>query len=448
MQRIRDLLKPENIITGVSIRDIRFPTSFEFHGSDALHKDPDYSAAYVIITVEGIEYKGHGLTFTIGRGTEVVCSAITALLPLVIGKSVLDIYTDFATFWHSITCESQLRWIGPEKGAVHLAVAAVVNALWDLWGKLEGKPVWKLLCDMSPEEIMSLIDWQYLSDALTKEEALEILRNKQSTHLERIDEITKNGYPAYITSAGWLGYSDDVVKERLKEAMSLGFRKFKMKVGRDLQLDKHRCALIRSEIGYDVPLMMDANQCWDVDEAIKHMTGLAEYKPLWIEEPTSPDDILGHAKIGKALRPFGIGIATGEHCHNRVMFKQFLEAGSMDFCQIDSCRLGGVNEILAVLLLAERFNVPVCPHAGGVGLCEFAQHLIIFYYICISGTKDRRMIEYADHLHEHFVNPVVVQNGSYIVPTTPGYSSEMKEESLNKFEFPDGPVWTSLRATN
>ena len=386
-------------------------------------------------------YSGHGLTFTIGRGNEVVCAAIKSLEPLVVGRSLIDIFTDFASFWHSLTCETQLRWIGPEKGAIHLAVAAVINALWDLWGKIEGKPVWELLSDMSPEEIISLIDWQYLSDAITKDEALAILYKQYPSRRERVEELKENGYPAYITSAGWMGYSDDVVKERLQLALTSGFTKFKMKVSRDLSVDKHRCELIRSILGPDVPLMMDANQCWDVDEAIAHMTALSVYKPLWIEEPTSPDDILGHAKIGKALRPLGIGIATGEHCHNRVMFKQFLESGAMDYCQIDSCRLGGINEIIAVLLLAEKFKVPVCPHAGGCGLCEMVQHLMFFYYICISGSKENRLIEYADHLHEHFVYPVTVNNGCYLLPTSPGYSTEIKEESVDEYSYPNGPAW-------
>ena len=434
-------MSSSNVISEVTVRDIRFPTSLESHGSDALHTDPDYSAAYVILHVDGVIHKGHGLTFTIGRGTEIVCEAIRSLIPLVLGKSLIEIFTDFATFWHSITCESQLRWIGPEKGAVHLAVAAIINGLWDLWGKIEGKPVWKLLCNMTPDEIMSLIDWQYLSDVLTKDEALKILKNNFASRSERISELLANGYPAYITSAGWLGYDDDVIRSRLQAALAGGFKRFKMKVGVNLELDKHRCALIRSVVGYEIPLMMDANQCWDVEDAVEHMTALAEFKPLWIEEPTSPDDILGHKKIGNALHPLGIKIATGEHCHNRVMFKQFLEFGAMDFCQIDSCRLGGVNEILAVLLVAHKFNVPVCPHAGGVGLCEFAQHLMAFDYVCVSGSKENRMIEYADHLHEHFVDPVTVQYGHYIMPTNPGYSCEMKDGSIEQFCFPNGPVW-------
>ena len=438
---LRRFIDSKNHINSLSCQDVRYPTSATGIGSDALHTDSDYSVAYVTISVQGMEHKGYGLTFTIGRGTEVVCTAVGSLIPLVVGKSLLDIYTDFAGFWHSLTCETQLRWIGPEKGVIHLAVAAVINALWDLWGKIEGKPVWQLLSDMTPEEIISLVDWQYLSDVLTKDDALEILKKWYSSRKERVEDLATNGYPAYITSAGWMNYSDDVAKQKLQDAVKCGFCKFKMKVARNIDLDRHRCQLFRDVLGWDVPLMMDANQCWDVDEAIAHMIALAEFKPLWIEEPTSPDDILGHAKIGKALRPLGIGIATGEHCHNRVMFKQFLEAGAMDYCQIDSCRLGGVNENIAVMLLAEKFQIPVCPHAGGCGLCELSQHLMFFYYICIAGKKEKRFIEYAEHLHEHFCYPVTIDNGSYMLSYEPGYSTQMKESSLAEFQFPNGPVW-------
>ena len=443
---LKQILGASNVIKDVSIRDIRFPTSLESHGSDAMHKDPDYSAAYVVIRVEGLSYEGHGLTFTVGRGNEIVCTAIRSLLHLIIGKNLLDIYTDFASFWHSLTCDSQLRWIGPEKGAVHLAVAAIINGLWDLWGKIEKKPVWRLLVDMTPEEILTLIDWQYMSDVLTKKEALEILRRNFPSRTERTQEILKNGYPAYTTSIGWLGYSDEKIKVLCKEALAQGFTQFKVKVGEDIANDIRRVKLIREQIGYDYPLMTDANQRWDVQQAIDHMKALAEFKIRWIEEPTSPDDILGHRKIGDALRPFGIGIATGEQAHNRVMFKQFLEAGAMDYCQIDSCRLGGVNEILGILLLAKKFNIPVCPHAGGVGLCEFVQHLAIFDYIAVSGSKENRVIEYVDHLHEHFFDPVSIKNGCYEVPVgSAGYSSEMRESSLLKYEYPNGSVWIELK---
>ena len=434
---LRSLLSPSSLITDIKCQDIRFQTP---ELADSVHT-PHFSVAYVTLAASGVG-EGIGLAFTLGRGTEVVCSAVQALSPFIVGKSLLEIYTDFSSFWHSLTWESQLCYMGPEKGIMHLAVAAVINALWDLWGKIEGKPVWELLSDMSPEEIISLIDWQYLSDAITKDEALAILHKQYPSRRERVEELKENGYPAYTTSAGWMGFSDELVKEKIKSSQEAGFTKFKMKVSRNLSVDKHRCELFRSILGPDVPLMMDANQCWDVDEAIAHMTALSVYKPLWIEEPTSPDDILGHAKIGKALRPLGIGIATGEYAHNRVMFKQFLESGAMDYCQIDSCRLGGINENIAVMLLAEKFGVPVCPHAGGCGLCEMTQHLSIFYYICINDKRESQMLEYADHLHEHFVYPSTIKDGCYVAPTDHGYSTKMKDQSLLEYEFPNGIKWT------
>ena len=442
---LRSLLQPEQMITDVAIHDIRFPTSLEAHGSDAMHKDPDYSAAYVVITVSDLAPRGHGHTFTVGRGNEIICSSIRAILPLVLGKSLLEVYTKFGAFWRSITQETQLRWIGPEKGASHLAVAAIINALWDLWGKLEGKPVWRLLCDMTPEETMSLVDWQYLSDAMTEQEAMEVLRSLYSSREERVEDLKKNGFPAYITSVGWLGYSEDIIKQRCHEALAKGFSRFKMKVGQDTNDDLRRGKIIRGIVGWDCPLMMDANQRWDVAETVAIMKQLAEIKPLFIEEPTSPDDILGHAEIAKQLKPYGIAVATGEMCHNRVMFKQFLKAGGMDYCQIDSCRVGGINELITIILLARKFNVPVCPHAGGVGLCEYVQHLSAFDFVCVSGDKKGRMIEFADHLHEHYVTPVEVRDGSYWLPTAPGYSSEMKSDVLEKFSYPDGPIWQEMR---
>ena len=436
--QLRSSLPPSSLITDLKCRDIRFHTDSL---ADSVHT-PHFSVAYVSLTAEGAP-EGIGLAFTLGRGTEVICAAVQALSPFVVGKSLEKIFTDFGSFWHSLTWESQLCYMGPEKGIMHLAVAAVINALWDLWGKIEGKPVWELLSVMSPEEIISLVDWQYLSDALTKDEALSILHKQYPSRSERVADLRANGYPAYTTSAGWLGFSDELVREKIESSQKAGFTKFKMKVSRDLAVDKHRCELFRSILGPGVPLMMDANQCWDVDEAIAHMKELSQYKPLWIEEPTSPDDILGHAKIGKALRPLGIGIATGEYAHNRVMFKQFLESGAMDYCQIDSCRLGGVNENIAVMLLAEKFGVPVCPHAGGCGLCEMSQHLSIFYYVCINSKRDSQMLEYADHLHEHFLYPSLIKNGCYILPTDPGYSTQMKEKSLVEYEFPNGVKWTN-----
>jgi len=428
------------LITDVDIKDIRFPTSKSLDGSDAMNPDPDYSAAYVILkTNHPDNIEGHGLTFTIGRGNEICVAAIKSLVPLIIGKNLNDFIKDMGAFWKMITGDSQLRWLGPEKGVIHLATGAVVNAVWDLYAKVEQKPLWKLLADMSPEELVKCIDFTYITDAITPQEALDLLTKNEASKQERINLLLKDGYPAYTTSAGWLGYSDEKMRALCKQAKADGFKHMKMKVGSNLQDDMRRAAIIREEIGEDLQLMMDANQKWDVDEAILNMESLAKFNPWWIEEPTSPDDILGHAKIAKAVAP--IKVATGEHCQNRVMFKQLMQAGAIEICQIDSCRVGGVNEILAILLMAAKFNIPVCPHAGGVGLCEYVQHLSMIDFIAISASMDDRIIEYVDHLHEHFLDPVKLINGAYMPPELPGYSITMKKQSLIDYEFPQGKIW-------
>lgn len=432
-------------ITGLSVKDVRFPTSLGQHGSDAMHTDPDYSAAYVVIETDAEDaIKGYGLTFTLGKGTEIVVCAVKALSHLVVGRNLEDIVTNFRDYYRELTSDGQLRWIGPEKGVVQLATAAVLNAVWDLWAKQERKPLWKLLVDMTPEQLVSCIDFRYITDVLTEAQALEILQNGKQRQETREEHMLKSGYPAYTTSCAWLGYSDKQLQKLCSDALKEGWTRFKVKVGADLQDDKRRCKLIRDMIGPDNQLMLDANQRWDVNEAISWVKELSVFKPLWIEEPTSPDDILGHGTISKALAPLGIGVATGEQCHNRVMFKQFLQACSLQYLQIDSCRLGSVNENLSVLLMAKKFNIPVCPHAGGVGLCELVQHLIIFDYISISGSLENRMCEYVDHLHEHFKYPVTVRNAAYIPPMGPGYSTEMKEESVLLYQFPSGSIWQQL----
>ncbi|KAM8967462.1 mitochondrial enolase superfamily member 1 [Pelodytes ibericus] len=436
-------------ITCLKVSDVRFPTSLGHHGSDAMHTDPDYSAAYVVIETDADDsLKGHGLTFTLGKGTEIVVCAVKALSRLVVGRALQDIINDFRGFYRQLTSDGQLRWIGPEKGAVQLATAAVLNAIWDLWAKKENKPLWKLLVDMSPNQLLSCIDFRYITDALTENEALEILQNGKHGHKAREEHVEKNGYPAYTTSCAWLGYSDQQLQQLCTDALKDGWTRFKVKVGADLEDDKRRCKLIRSMVGPDNQMMLDANQRWDVKEAILWVSELASFKPIWIEEPTSPDDILGHATISKALSPLGIGVATGEQCHNRVMFKQFLQAKALQYLQIDSCRLGSVNENLSVLLMAKKFNIPVCPHAGGVGLCELVQHLIIFDYISISASLEDRMCEYVDHLHEHFKYPVSICNAAYMPPKDPGYSTEMKEESVKEYQFPDGVAWQKLIMEN
>lgn len=426
-------------IKNLTVRDIRFPTSRNLDGSDAVHHAPDYSCAYVTLQTDAPGLEGHGITFTLGRGTELCVAAVGSLKGLVVGKTLGSITADFRAFWRSLANESQLRWLGPEKGVLHLATAAIVNAVWDLYAKAEKKPVWKLVADMTPEEFVACVEFRHVTDAITPDEALSILKSNAATKAQREAELLKIGIPAYTTSAGWLGYSDDKMRKLLRHYMSKGWHRFKMKVGADVADDVRRAKILREEIGPDGWLMVDANQVWEVDEAIAHMKQLAPYKPLWIEEPTSPDDILGHAKIAKAIAP--IGVATGEMCQNRVMFKQFMAAGGMSFCQIDSCRLGGVNEVLAVLLLAAKFKVPVCPHAGGVGLCNYVRHLAAINYICVAPSLEKVVVEYSDHLNEHFFDPVILRNGRYRLPTTPGYSITMKPESLDAHEFPSGRVW-------
>jgi L-fuconate dehydratase len=426
------------LITGVEVHDVRFPTSRTLAGSDAMNQAPDYSAAYAILSTDS-ELTGHGLTFTIGRGTEVVVAAIHALIPRVHGRRLSDLAAEPRRFWRELTGDSHLRWIGPEKGVIHLATAALINAVWDLWAKAEGKPLWKLIVDMSPEQLVGCVDFRYVTDALTPERAIELLHSVAEGREQREAEMLRDGFPAYTTSVGWLGYGDDEVRERCRSAVADGWTHLKMKVGADVEDDARRAALIREEIGTERYLMMDANQVWDVEQAIAATRRLAEFDPWWMEEPTSPDDILGHARIARGVEP--VRIATGEHCHNRVMFKQLMQAGGLRVCQVDACRLGGVNEVLAVLLLAARFDVPVCPHAGGVGLSEYVQHLSLVDYIAVSGQLEDRRIEFVDELHEHFVDPARIRGGRYVVPDAPGYSIEMRAESLQQYSFPDGPVW-------
>lgn len=429
----------ELYITAVEVLDIRFPTSRSLDGSDAMNPDPDYSAAYVVLKTSDPAYEGHGLTFTIGRGNEICVAAIKAMSYLLIDKKLDSLTSDMAAFWRMITGDSQLRWLGPEKGVIHLATAAIVNAVWDLYAKTEKKPLWKLICDMRAEELVSCVDFTYLSDVITPEEAIAMLKAKEAGKAERIAYLMEHGYPAYTTSAGWLGYSEEKIRRLCREAKAAGWKYIKMKVGSNLEDDMRRAGIIREEIGDEIRLMMDANQKWDVQQAIQNMKQLACFDPWFIEEPTSPDDILGHKAIREAIAP--VKVATGEHCHNRVIFKQLFQSAAIDFCQIDSCRLGGVNEILAVLLMAAKFEVPVCPHAGGVGLCEYVQHLSMVDYVMISGTMENRIIEYVDHLHEHFMDPVVIKNACYMPPAAPGYSIRMKPDSMLAHAYPEGAVW-------
>ncbi len=442
LEKKQDKKNSKLFITGCTVRDIRFPTSRTLDGSDAMHVAPDYSAAYITLHTNHPTLAGHGFTFTIGRGNELCVAAIHALSEKILHRPFSDITQHMGDIWRELTGDSQLRWLGPEKGVIHLATAAIINALWDLWARFEKKPLWRLIADMSPEEIVHCLDFRSVTDFITPTEATDLLREKLSGKAERIAHLLAEGYPAYATSAGWLGYSDEKLRAACLEAKAQGWTHLKFKVGADLQTDIRRLEIARSVLGEHFPLMIDANQVWEIEQAITWIKSLARFNPLWIEEPIHPDDILGHATIRAAIHP--MGVATGEHCHNRVMFKQFFQAKALDFCQIDSCRLGGVNEVLIVLLMAAKANIPVCPHAGGVGLCEYVQHLGIIDYVAISGSLKNRMLEYAGHLHEHFVDPVVIKQGRYQVPMQPGYSAEIKEQSLLDYTWPTGSAWQTL----
>jgi L-fuconate dehydratase len=431
-------------ITEVEVFDIRFPTSEQLDGSDAMNPDPDYSAAYVVLrTDDPAGPDGHGFCFTIGRGNDVMAAAIRSLAPYVEGRDVDSVTGDLGSLYRLLTHDSQLRWLGPEKGVMHMAAGAVINAAWDLAAARAGQPLWEFLAGMSPEQIVDLVDFRYLTDALTPAEALDILRAAEPGRAERAKLLRERGYPAYTTSPGWLGYSDEKLVRLAREAVAEGFTQIKLKVGDRLEDDIRRMRLAREAVGPDVRIAVDANQRWDVAAAVEWMRALAPYGPYWIEEPTSPDDVLGHAAV-RAGQP--VKVATGEHVANRVVFKQLLQAGALDFVQIDAARVAGVNENIAILLLAAKFGVPVCPHAGGVGLCELVQHLSMFDYVAVSGSWEDRVIEYVDHLHEHFADPVVIDRGRYRAPTAPGFSARMLPESIAAHTYPEGPVWQARGA--
>ncbi|MBP9539380.1 MAG: L-fuconate dehydratase [Vitreoscilla sp.] len=423
----------QTVITDLEVLDVRFPTSSQLDGSDAMNPDPDYSAAYVILKTNQAELSGHGLTFTIGRGNEICCAAIEAMRHLVVGLNIDEVRANPAKMWRDLTSDSQLRWIGPDKGAMHLATGAVVNAVWDLWAKIEGKPVWQLVAEMTPEQLVECIDFRYLTDCITPEEALQLLTKQAEGKAARLQNLLAQGYPCYTTSAGWLGYSEEKLARLCQEAVDEGFNYIKLKVGRNLEEDKRRVQIARDIIGPDRNLMIDANQIWERDEAIAWVKELAFAKPWFIEEPTSPDDVEAHRAIREAIKP--IQVATGEMCQNRIMFKQFIMREAIDVVQIDACRMGGVNEVLAVLLMAAKYGLKVCPHAGGVGLCEYVQHLSMIDYLCFSATYEGRVTEYVDHLHEHFIEPCDIQNAAYMPPKLPGFSIEMKPESLQEYLF-------------
>jgi len=427
-----------NKITSLSAMDIRFPTSDNLDGSDAINKDPDYSAAYIVVETEQGN-TGYSLIFTIGRGNDICCMAVESMRHLVVGTDLEDISRNIGDFYNKLRSDSQLRWLGPEKGVIHMAAGGIMNAVWDLWARSVGKPVWRLLADMTPEQFVDCLDFRYISDVLTRNEALEIVGQNQATKEQRIRLLEQNGYPAYTTSAGWLGYSNEKLQRLCREAVDSGFQHIKIKVGVSIEDDVRRCKIARETIGPDVKLMIDANQIWEVDQAIEWMQHLIPFDPWFIEEPTSPDDVVGHKKIRDNIGK--VKVATGEHCQNRILFKQFIAGDAIDIVQIDACRMGGLNEVLTVYMLAAKFGKLVFPHAGGVGLCEYVQHLSMIDYVQISADIGDRVIEYADHLHEHFVDPCDIQDGAYQVPRQPGFSVKMHAESLKRFEYPNGAEW-------
>ena len=426
-------------IAAIEAIDVRYPTSRMLDGSDAMNPDPDYSAAYAIVRTSVAGLDGHGMTFTIGRGNELCVAAIDALAPLIVGRTLEELTDDMGALSRRLLGESQMRWLGPEKGVVHLAAAAIINAIWDLWGKQSGKPVWRLVADLDPEALLRTLDLRHITDAIAPAEALDLLRDAARGKAERRARLERDGYPAYTTSAGWLGYPDDKIVRLTLDARAAGWNAIKIKVGRSLDDDLRRCALIRDALGSDGRLMVDANQVWEVGQAVDWIRALAPFDLWWVEEPVHPDDILGHRKIIEGVG--GIRIATGEHCHNRVMFKQFLTHSAIDVVQADGCRLAGLSEAMAVCLLAAKYHRPVCPHAGGVGLCEIAQHLSMIDYLCFSATWEERMTEHAAHLHEHFVDPIRIERGRYVAPTAPGIALEMRPESIAAHRFPNGSVW-------
>ena len=432
-------------IVDLKTYDIRFPTSAGLHGSDATNQDPDYSAACVELeTNQG--HRGHALIFTIGRGNDLCCHAVENMRDLIVGWSLDDIEHDMEGFYNHLRSDSQLRWLGPESGVVHMALGGLVNAVWDLWARVAGKPVWRLLADMPPRQFVANMDFRYVTNVLTKEEALDIVLRNEPTKEQRIRDLERHGYPAYTTSAGWLGYSDEQLRRLCAKALADGFRHIKLKIGEDVERDLRRCAIAREALGDGVSLMVDANQAWEVDQAIGWMRRLEHLSPWFIEEPTSPYDVLGHKKIREALSGTDIRVATGEHCQNRVLFKQLIAADAIDIVQIDACRLAGLNEALTVYMMAAKYGKPVCPHAGGVGLCEYVQHLSMVDYVRISAEIGERVIEYVDHLHEHFEDPCIVRNGAYVAPSRPGYSVKMHASTLRDYRFPDGWEWRKTMA--
>jgi L-fuconate dehydratase len=432
-------------ITGLELHDVRFPTSRTLAGSDAMNPAPDYSAAYVVVRTSEPGLAGHGFAFTIGRGNEVQLAAIRVLEPFLAGRDLDEVLGEpggpsrLGDLYRRLVTDSPLHWLGPACGVMHMATGAVLNACWDLAARRARQPLWLLLSSMTPAQLVDQIDFRYLADALSVEDAMGILEAAAPGREQRTAELISSGYPAYSTAPGWLGYSDQQMAALCAEAVAEGFTQVKLKVGASLEDDKRRCAIARETIGDDIDMAIDANQVWDVPTAIGWVRELAPFRPAWIEEPTAPDDILGTATIRAAVAP--VRVATGEHVSNRVLFKQLLQAGGIDVMQIDACRVAGVNENIANLLLAAKFGVPVCPHAGGVGLCEAVQHLSMFDYVAVSASMDGRRIEWVNDLHAPFADPAVVVAGRYRAPRAPGASTEILAGSLAEYAYPAGPAW-------
>lgn len=430
-----------NFITNIRTFDVRFPTSAMLDGSDAMNAEPDYSAACLQLdtTIHGLV--GHSLVFTIGRGNDVQIQAIRVVAEKVAGLDIEYVFENIGEIAKNLSSDSQLRWLGPDKGVFHMATGAVLNALWDLYAKSRGVPLWKLLSSMSPERIISCVDFRYISDAITPGEALEILREGATSREKNTTLLLENGLPAYTTTPGWLGYADEKMLRLTSEAMASGFGFIKYKCGKSFDDDHRRLTKIRQLVGPDFPIAIDANQVWDVDVAIEWIKGLEAFNLQWIEEPTHPDDVVGHARIAFEVSP--TPIATGEMASSRIIFKQLLQSEAIKVMQIDATRVAGVNENIANILLAAKYGIPVCPHAGGVGLCEMVQHLAMFDAVAVSGHHRRRYVEYVDHLHDHFLEPARIADGNYMPPRRPGIGSEMLETSIRDFEFPNGNYWNN-----
>ncbi len=426
-------------ITAATVTDLRFPTSRTLDGSDAMNPDPDYSAAYLELSTSEPGLTGCGFVFTIGRGNDIQAAAVEVVADRLVGRELDGLLENPSAVNRELNWDSQLRWLGPDKGVMHMAVGAAMNAVWDLRCKREGRPLWSTLSHLEPAEVVALVDWTYLSDFLDPAQAREILEERRSERDSRIADLRRDGLAAYTTSPGWLGYSDDKLERLCRQALDDGFNTIKLKVGADLDNDCRRLGIARTAIGPDTALAIDANQRWSVPDAIAAIGRFAEFNLRWVEEPTHPDDVVGHATIAKAVHP--VPIATGEHLANPTLAKQLLQLGGAQILQIDATRVGGVHDLVAMILLAARAGVDVIPHAGGVGLCEAVQHFAFFNAISVAADPSQLALEYVDHLHEHLDQPVEVTSGRYRLPTQPGAGTAFRPGTAAAFAYPCGTEW-------